>query len=318
MLVQSLRLAGTFVKGLLKNSYKVCTVLDVDTGGRYRIGELSHRTGVSPELLRAWERRYGLMQPERSGGGFRLYSPADEARVRRMQQHLAQGIAAAEAARLALETPAGEASQAGTMEEIAAQLTRALEDFDEAGGNRALDAALASFSLDSVIGGLLVPYLHELGERWERGEVTIAQEHFASNVIRARLLALGRDWGSGYGPRALLACPGGELHDLGLLLFGLALGRRGWRITFLGADTPLSTILWTATQVNPDAIVIAISDARHVVGLEDMLQRLTDSHHVYLAGRGASELAGVTKAEVWEVGPITAAEELAAAVAAGA
>ena len=69
--------------------------------GHLRIGELSQRTGISPELLRAWEKRYGLLKPSRSPGGFRLYSDADEARIRRMRSHLASGVAAAEAARLA-------------------------------------------------------------------------------------------------------------------------------------------------------------------------------------------------------------------------
>ncbi|HZA82975.1 MAG TPA: MerR family transcriptional regulator, partial [Actinomycetes bacterium] len=67
-----------------------------------RIGELARRTGTSPELLRAWERRYGLLRPARSQGGFRLYTAADEARVRRMREHLARGVAAAQAARLAV------------------------------------------------------------------------------------------------------------------------------------------------------------------------------------------------------------------------
>ncbi|HEY6030458.1 MAG TPA: MerR family transcriptional regulator, partial [Gaiellaceae bacterium] len=67
----------------------------------YRIGELARRTGVSPDLLRAWERRYGLLEPVRTGGGFRVYSEEDEQRVRAMQAHLQRGLAAAEAARLA-------------------------------------------------------------------------------------------------------------------------------------------------------------------------------------------------------------------------
>ena len=71
--------------------------------GYLRIGELSRRTGVAPELLRAWERRYGLLRPARSEGGFRLYSDADEQRVQRMRQHLRQGLAAAEAARRSVE-----------------------------------------------------------------------------------------------------------------------------------------------------------------------------------------------------------------------
>ena len=89
---------------------------------------------------------------------------------------------------------------------------------------------------------VVLPYLRDLGERWERGEATVAQEHFASNVLRGRLLGLARGWGRGSGPRAVLACAPGELHDLPLIVFGLVLSARGWVITYLGPDTPISTI----------------------------------------------------------------------------
>ena len=91
----------------------------------------------------------------------------------------------------------------------------------------------------SFLSEIVMPYLRDLGDRWERGEVTVAQEHFASSVLRGRLLGLARGWGRGIGPRALLACAPGEQHDLGLIAFGLALRAHGWRIEYLGADTPL-------------------------------------------------------------------------------
>jgi MerR family transcriptional regulator, light-induced transcriptional regulator len=279
--------------------------------GYLRIGELSQRTGVSPELLRAWQRRYGLLKPERSPGGFRLYSRADEARVRRMKDHLAHGVAAAEAARLAARTEAEEPAF-GAIKILRTDLARALEGFDESAAHRVLDAALASFSLDAVISDLLIPYLNDLGERWARDEVTVAQEHFASNLIRARLLSLARSWDAGYGPRALLACPAGELHDLGIVLFGVALGRRGWRITFLGANTPLPTLISTARQVNPDAIVLSVSDPSLLAGSEDHLSTLARDYRLILAGRGVDGIADVAGAELYDIDPVSAAERLAA------
>jgi MerR family transcriptional regulator, light-induced transcriptional regulator len=197
------------------------------------------------------------------------------------------------------------------MAALRANLGRALEAFDEAGGHRVLDAALDSFSLDAVISDLLIPYLDNLGERWSRDEVTVAQEHFASNLIRSRLLGLGRSWDAGYGLRALLACPEGELHDLGLVLFGVALGRRGWRITFLGANTPLQTVISTARQVRPDAVVIAVSDPAHVGGHEHHLSTLARSHRLILAGRGTDGIAAAVGAELFDTDPVSAAERLA-------
>ena len=280
--------------------------------GYLRIGELSQRTGVSPELLRAWERRYGLLRPERSEGGFRLYTAADEARIRRMRGYLARGIAAAEAARLADQAPepTGPPS-ASSIEILLAELTAALDTYRDADAQRCLDAAFDTFTMDRVISDLLLPFLENLGERWERGEVSVAQEHFASNLVRSRLLGLARSWDAGYGPRAMLACPEGELHDLGLILFGIALNRRGWRITFLGANTPIATVMSTAEDVAPDAVVIAATQPRFLIEEKESLRELAGRYKLVVAGRGADGIAESVGAELFESDPLSAAERLA-------
>ena len=205
---------------------------DMADDAHLRIGELSRRSGVSPELLRAWERRYGLLRPERSAGGLRLYSSGDLERVRAMQRHMTQGLAAREAAALAGRGAAEAAPrQAGVPvfapEQARAELGDALEAFDEPRGQGVFDELLSTMSVDALVAEVVMPYLHDLGERWQRGELSVAQEHFASNVLRGRLLGLARGWGRGAGPRALLACPEDERHDLGLIAFGLALRERG-------------------------------------------------------------------------------------------
>jgi DNA-binding transcriptional MerR regulator len=198
-----------------------------------RIGELSRRVGVTPEVLRAWERRYGLLAPVRTAGGFRLYGEEDERRILRMLDHLASGVSAAEAARLAqLEAPAAGSARndaplpaAGrgqpvpgepTIRTLGERLRSALDEFNDVGAHAVLDRLLGAYPLDAVLGEAVLPYLHDLGARWQRGEATVAQEHFASALLRGRLLALARGWGSGRGPQALLACLPGDQHDLGL------------------------------------------------------------------------------------------------------
>ena len=215
-----------------------------------RIGELARRTGVSPELLRAWEHRYGLLQPSRSAGGFRLYSPADEARVRRMTRLIADGVSAAEAARQAhTADQAPPAPEPPIVDQLADQLRTALDRFDGAGAHAALDRLLGSVSVDAVVADVVLPYLRDLGDRWAAGRASVAQEHFASHLLRGRLLAIARDWDRGDGPALLLACLPGEAHDLGLLIFGILAARSGWRVTFLGADTPIDT---APRQHHPD------------------------------------------------------------------
>jgi DNA-binding transcriptional MerR regulator len=279
--------------------------------GLLRIGEVSRRTGVSPELLRAWERRYGLLQPTRSGGGLRLYGVEDVERVIRMQQHLADGLAAAEAATLALENK-GDAG-ASPFDPVAARadLSAALEAFDEAFAQAIFDSLLSMTTLDSLLGEVVLPYLNDLGRRWERGEVTVAQEHFASAVVRGRLLGLARGWGRGLGPRALLACMPGEQHDLGLIAFGLALRARGWRIAYLGGDMPVESVLSAARAVDPAAVVLSAVDPERFRRLTSELETLAREHRIYFGGAGAREVdAKAAGATLLSGGPVEEAERL--------
>ena len=275
-----------------------------------RIGELSRRTGVSVELLRAWEKRYGLLEPARSGGGFRLYSDADVERIQAMQRHLGEGLAAAEAARRALRHEA-HAPASGLVDGAQEELAAALAEFDDARAHAVLDRLLASLSLDAVLAQVVLPYLRELGEAWERGEATVTQEHFASALIRGRLLGLARGWGAGAGPHALLACPSGELHDLALIAFGLALRARGWRITYVGQDTPLEAIAEHARALEPDQVVLALTDPARLESSAGVVKKIARSSPVALAGAGASaELAKRCGARALAGDPIGEADRL--------
>ena len=283
-----------------------------------RIGELSRRLGVSDHVLRAWERRYGLLRPMRSPGGFRLYSEDDERRVRRMQVHLTRGLSAAEAARATLgEDQASAASQDQAVERGDAQfdvpgaLARAMEEMDEPAAQAVLDRLLADFTVETVLRDVVLPYLHAVGERWERGEAIVAQEHFASNLLRGRLANLARGWGNGHGPTALLACPPGEEHDLPLLAFGIVLHRNGWRISYLGANTPLEDLTRTAAELQPDLIVLAAVTPERFNGMDAHLSRLTRIAPLALAGAGATRaIAQAVGAHLLDEDPVTAAEQM--------
>jgi MerR family transcriptional regulator, light-induced transcriptional regulator len=279
-----------------------------------RIGALSRRVGVSPELLRAWEQRYGLLQPVRSAGGFRLYSTTDEDRVRLMRRHLADGVSAAQAARLALAAAApgrAEEAQPGELARLSNELVAALDRLDEPGAHATLDRLLATFTLQTVLRDVVLPYLHELGERWKHGEASVAQEHFASNVLRGRLLGLARSWGEGAGPRAVLACAPGELHDLPLIIFGLVLAGRGWPITYLGTDTPITTIAETLADLKPRLVVVSATTRPRLRAAQAQLTELVQQVPVALAGAGATDgLARATGAFLLEGDPVTAAERV--------
>jgi MerR family transcriptional regulator, light-induced transcriptional regulator len=283
--------------------------------GFLRIGELSRRVGVSEHLLRIWERRYGLLEPARSAGGFRLYSDADIDRVQRMQAQLARGLSAAQAARVVLDeeaTPSAEMelTRSDRLSDGVA-LAQALTDLDEAAAHAALDRLFAQFTVETVLRDVLMPYLHDLGERWQHGAVSVAQEHFASNVLRGRLASLARGWGLGHGPLALLACAPQELHDLPLLMFGIVLHRNGWRVGYLGMSTPLDDLLRCATELQPDLVVITATTPERLEGLADDLSAIARVAPLGIAGAGATEdVAKRTGARLLTGDPVTEAQRL--------
>jgi methanogenic corrinoid protein MtbC1 len=150
-----------------------------------------------------------------------------------------------------------------------------------------------------ALGEIILPLLARLGRRWAAGEVSVGQEHFASNVIGGRLRSLARGWGDGVGPRAILACPPGELHELGLVAFGLALRERGWRITYLGADTPIAEVLTAADELTPSIVVLAAVTPDRFTAPRSELTGLARRTRLGLGGAGASaELADAVGAEL--------------------
>jgi MerR family transcriptional regulator, light-induced transcriptional regulator len=254
--------------------------------GALRIGEFARRVGVSPELLRAWERRYELLQPIRSQGGFRLYTSDDAKRVEAMKRALDDGLSAAEAARRAL-APARSTDAA--LEHARGRLLAAARAYDEAAVHSALDEALAGFALETVLRELILPALRQIGDEWERGELEVGEEHFATTLIRERLLSLSRLWSRGGGPLAILACAPGERHDIGLIAFGLVLRSHGWRILFLGADTPIDALGKAAAALKPQLVVVASMDDALLDAVAAELRRLARSAQLVLSGAGASE-----------------------------
>ncbi|MBM6402342.1 B12-binding domain-containing protein [Phycicoccus sp. MQZ13P-5] len=266
--------------------------------------------GVSTHVLRAWESRYNLLDPVRSPGGYRLYGTDDERRVREVLALREQGVSAMEAARQVLAAErAGAAAAMGALADgdlpadvgqsardtmradppvLVAQLLDAVTALDEDRAHAVLDTAFLDRSVESAIVDVLVPFFVRVGEMWELGRIGIAQEHFASSLVRRRLGALSLTWGIGTGPVAVLACPPGEFHDIILLGFGVLLGRAGWRIRYLGPDTPVASLASAADLTRPDAVVLASRRPSGFRAHAPALRRLAQAHPLWLAGRGTT------------------------------
>jgi DNA-binding transcriptional MerR regulator len=286
-----------------------------------RIGELSRRVGVSPDVLRAWERRYGVLSPRRSPAGQRLYTAADEQRVRRMRESIESGYSPRVAARLAIGE-GGDRSVAVAVpanDDLAEALRDSLFDLADGAANRALDQLLTGYGVEQTLVRVVLPLLREIGERWARNELTVGQEHFASALLTGRLRALARGWDEGDGPRVLAACPAGEAHDLGLLCFSLLMRERGLRITYLGASVPSDSLFDAAERVDPAVAVIAGVREEPFWDSYEALAELSFRYSLMLGGAGASAALGdILRARLLPQDPVAAADMVAATAAVAA
>jgi len=191
------------------------------------------------------------------------------------------------------------------------QVLEALLGFDCETVQAAFDRVFAVRSMDAALREVVLPAVNEIGERWARGQITVAQEHFATEVITGRLRGLGREWDHGLGPRAILAAPAGERHDIGLLCCGLAMHRRGWRVTYLGPDLPTEALASAVDAIDPAIVVIGVVQ-RHPLRLAaPALAELSQRVSIAVGGAGASpELATAAGARHLRGDPVTAAAAL--------
>jgi methanogenic corrinoid protein MtbC1 len=254
----------------------------------YTIKTVVQQTGIPTATLRAWERRYGVLSPGRSDGGYRLYSERDIAILRWLKSHIDAGVAISSAvALLELQHRAGEHPEQELLSALSAirepatgprhvatvvdELLDALLCYREADAEAILAEAFALYSVESVAEDVIAPVLVEIGERWHRGETSVVQEHFATAFLRRRLSTLFHAYDQpATGPLAVTGAAPGEWHDVGILLVSLALRRHGWRVIYLGQNVPVSQLIQEVRSLAPDMICFSATTAEGIDGLVDL------------------------------------------------
>jgi DNA-binding transcriptional MerR regulator len=235
----------------------------------YRINVAARHAGISTQLVRAWERRYGLLAPKRTDSGYRVYSDDDVALLRGAKALVDQGRSISEVARM----PREELRAAGRTSEVSAPIPAGASFLDAAlDAIAAFDAArleslilhatgMGVLSGTAICDNVLVPLLSAIGDRWEQGELEIAAEHFGSGIVRRHLHALLQDEARRNvgGPIIVCACPDGNWHEGGLLSFALHAAAQGWAPVYLGANTPLGDIILAAERKQALAIGISLT-----------------------------------------------------------
>ena len=282
---------------------------------RYPVRLVAVRTGLTPHVLRAWERRYRVVTPARSDGGQRLYSQLDIERLSRLRRltergytigHLAP-LDLAELARLDEEsaTKADPASQTdaklarpseGTVAaDVAAAALRATRRLDAAELQTTLERAAVTLGVPEFLDDVVTPVLEEIGRGWRERSVSVAQEHLATAVFR-RVLGwlLGVYEVDGAAPRLVVSTPPGQVHELGALMVAVSAAAEGWAVTYLGPDLPVADLVNAAAERGAHAVALSIvylPGDREVAGaLREVRASLPGRVPLLLGGAAASTI----------------------------
>jgi len=235
----------------------------------FPIRTVSSLTGVNVITLRAWERRHGLIRPVRTPTGHRRYRRADIDLINRAVILLDKGLAISEV-RSSLGH-AGESTADSPWNEYRSRMFGAIGSFDEDGLEEAYSEALGLYPIEQVTRLLVMPLLAELGTRWERGDGSVAEEHFFGVFMRNRLGArFHHRTRTQSGPRLLAACLPGEQHEVGLLLFALTAHDYGLRPVLLGANMPLHGLAAPVQRAHCSGVVLSgsVTPDPQVLGTE--------------------------------------------------
>jgi methanogenic corrinoid protein MtbC1 len=277
----------------------------------YTIKEAASRSGVSTALLRAWERRYGIVQPARTASGYRLYDEAAITRLRAMRRLVDDGWAPSTAATrvrdagestldeiLAAEdraSPTGMAAEPPGFDPLIGRFVEAAGRLDEADMEDTLDEMFARGSFERVATDLVMPALVALGDAWAAGRLDVAAEHAASSAVARRLGAAFVAAGRPLTERGalLIGMPPGSRHELGALSFAVAARRAGLPVRYLGADLPVPDWVHATQATEPGAAVIGAvtpEDAEAAHRVSEALHAVAPDLLIAFGGRASGSV----------------------------
>lgn len=271
--------------------------------GPFRIATVAELTDVPEPTLRAWERRYGIPSPLRTASGYRLYSAAEVEQVRQMRRLCDGGMAAAEAATLvrakarpsrAPTLPAAEDPYESMVEDIVA----AVEHFDDHALDHLMRQLLLLGTSSTIFERIVAPALRTIGDKWQRGEISVAHEHLVSQRLSAVLrdiLRLGP--GNESADRVLLGCFADDEHELGLLGVAVRVAELGFRPVFLGARTPPSAIRGALDASSPALVGLSVTMTPTRPRTRELLEeyaRACGRTPWIVGGRAAKDVADLT------------------------
>jgi MerR family transcriptional regulator, light-induced transcriptional regulator len=279
--------------------------------GKYTVNEVEERTSVPASTLRQWERRYGFPNPERSESGYRLYSDGDLQSINAMKRHIDDGIPASRAAELVRRmNPAAKGPR--PLREMQQELVNALLNLDEDRADAVMSEAHSLHPVEAVMFELISPSLVQIGQMWHDGIINTTLEHFSSSYIYGRLRSLlSLSSNAKAAPAIIVACAPTDQHELGALMLAVALRRAGYRVYYVGANTPVSDLFEMSNQIMPIALMISASSAKAVEKLfEEQHMFKNVSPYIVFGGKAFNENPELAKS----LGGIYLAEDIPRAI----
>ncbi|PSL50464.1 methanogenic corrinoid protein MtbC1 [Salsuginibacillus halophilus] len=248
--------------------------------GKYNIKAVSHMLGIPPGTLRAWERRYDIIDPVRNDAGHRLYSDEHVAILRWLADKVNRGFTIGQAVDLLEADNISYVSEVQQSPEdqtarIADDLLFALLHFQEDEAQKCLNQAFSLFTVDKVITEILGAVMVNVGALWEEGKITIAHEHFASYFLHVKLgTMLQAQIPQPYLPKVMAVCAPGEEHELGLLMFSIFLKQKGMQIIYLGQGVPPSDVASAVKEAGVDVVLTTCTMQGNIRRMEKMIEEI--------------------------------------------
>lgn len=279
----------------------------------YTIKQASLRSGVSISLIRAWERRYAVVHPERTASGYRLYDDDAIYRLRAVRGLIEQGWSARQAASAVLEDPSAagprmlDTSPDGSTP--GAAFVSAAAQYDLVAVEGALDDLFGRGSFEAVVDELVLPAAVMLGQAWADGQIDVAAEHLASSAVSRRLSALFDMAGlPGSRPQVLVGLPPDSRHELGALAFAVALRRRGVDVLYLGSDVPVESWVDAAAESAARAAVVGVVTARDISPASEVATALRAARPDLLLAFGGASAGGLRGTDDFTILPARVVE----------
>jgi methanogenic corrinoid protein MtbC1 len=274
--------------------------------GKYNIKAVSKMLGIQAGTLRAWERRYSIVQPHRNEAGHRLYTDEQVYILKWLVNKVNQGFTISQAVDVAQNGELYKEAVPFTNEntdralEMSNQILDALLSFQEKKANDLLSQAFSMYNLEKVIIDILGTLLVQVGHLWEEQKITVAHEHFTSSFLRGKIGQL-MQWlpSDQYLPRVIAGCGIDEEHELGLLMFTLFLRRKGFEVIYLGHGIPKEDFEVVIKEVEPKMVFLSCTIAEPSTQTLHWVKDLKKSYPETAFGIGGAAVASFS-AEVQE------------------